>query len=74
LFLSGRATIDFMDASTPSPSRSRSFGRTIIAGLVLLVAAWLLLHVLVHLVVFLATIVAVVFAVVAVVWALKVLL
>jgi hypothetical protein len=64
-----------MEESQPSgPSRSKSVGRTIVAGLVLLVAAWLLLHILFHLVVFLATIVAVVLAVVAVVWALKILL
>jgi hypothetical protein len=55
-------------------SSSKPIGRTIVAGLVLLVAAWLLLHLLFHLVVFVATIAAVVLAIVAVVWALRVLL
>jgi hypothetical protein len=55
-------------------SSSKPIGRTVVAGLVLLVAAWLLLHVLFHLVIFVATIAAVVLAIVAVVWALRVLL
>jgi hypothetical protein len=55
-------------------SSSRSFGRTAVAGLILLVAAWVLLHFLIHLAVFVASIVAVVVAIAAVIWALRVLL
>jgi hypothetical protein len=57
-----------------SAKSSRSFGRTVIAGLILLVAAWFLLHFVIHLVVFVATIVAVVLAVIALIWAVRVLL
>jgi sugar phosphate permease len=53
---------------------SRSFGQTVIAGLILLAAAWVLLHFVIHLVVFVATIVAVVLAVIALIWAVRVLL
>lgn len=52
---------------------SRSLGRTLVAGLILVVAAWLLLHFVVHLVVFVASIAVVVLAVVAFIWALRVL-
>ncbi|HEY5046187.1 MAG TPA: hypothetical protein VII53_10065 [Solirubrobacteraceae bacterium] len=52
---------------------SRSLGRTLVAGLILVVAAWLLLHFVVHLVVFVASIAVVVLAAVALVWALRVL-
>lgn len=53
---------------------SRSFGRTVIAALVLLVAAWLLLGVIIHVLSFLFSTVLLVVAVVAVIWALKILL
>jgi hypothetical protein len=53
---------------------SRSFGRTVVAALVLLVGAWLLLGVIVHVVSFLASTLVLVVAVVAVIWALRVLL
>jgi sugar phosphate permease len=53
---------------------SRSFGRTVIAVLVLLVAAWLLLHFVIHIVLWLASIVVVIVAVAALIWALRVLL
>ena len=55
-------------------SSSRSFGRTVVAALVLLVAAWLLLGFVVHIVSFLFSTVIFVVAVVAVIWALRVLL
>ena len=55
-------------------SSSPSLGKMLIAGLVLVVAAWLLLHFVIHLVVFVASIVVVVLAVGAVIWALRVLL
>jgi hypothetical protein len=55
-------------------SSSRSFGRTVIAALVLLVAAWLLLGVIIHVLSFLFSTVIFIVAVVAVIWALKILL
>lgn len=53
---------------------SRSFGRTAVAALVFLVAAWLLLGVIVHVVSFLFSTLILIVAVVAVVWALRILL
>lgn len=55
-------------------SSHRSFGRTVVAALVFLVAAWLLLGVIVHVVSFLFSTLILIVAVVAVVWALRVLL
>jgi sugar phosphate permease len=60
--------------SESASKSSRSLGQTVIAGLILLVAAWVLLHFVIHLVVFVATIVAVVLAVIALIWAVRVLL
>ena len=48
--------------------------RTVLAVLVLAVAAWVLLHVIIGIVTFLAGILVVVVAVVAVIWALRVIL
>jgi hypothetical protein len=62
-----------MADGTPQKS-SRSFGRTVIAALVLIIAAWLLLGFVIHIVSFLFGTVVVVLAVVAVIWALRVLL
>ncbi len=56
-----------------SPSK-RSFGRTVVAALVFLVAAWLLLGVIVHVLSFLFSTLILIVAIVAVVWALRVLL
>jgi uncharacterized membrane protein len=53
---------------------SRSLGRTIAAGLVLLIAAWLLLHFVIGIVTAIASVLVVVLAIVAVIWALRVLL
>jgi uncharacterized membrane protein len=53
---------------------NRSFGRTVVAALVLLVGAWLLLGVIVHVISFLFSTLLLILAVVAVVWALRVLL
>ncbi len=53
---------------------SSSFGRTIVAVLILAVAAWLLLHFVVGIVTFFAGIIVIVLAIAAVVWALRVLL
>lgn len=55
-------------------SSSRSLGRTVVAGLVLLIAAWLLLHFVIGIVTAVASVVVVVLAIIAVVWALRVLL
>ena len=53
-------------------SPSRSFGRTAVAILVLLVAAWVLFGFIAHVVSFLFSTVILVVAVVAVLWALKI--
>jgi hypothetical protein len=53
---------------------SRSFGRTAVAALVFLVAAWLVLGVLGHILSFLFSTLILVVAVVAVVWALRIIL
>jgi len=53
---------------------SRSFGRTALAALILLVAAWVLLHFVIHIVLWVASVAVVIIAVVALVWALRVLL
>jgi hypothetical protein len=58
----------------PSGSSHRSFGRTVVAALIFLVAAWLLLGIVIHIVSFLFSTLIFVVAVVAVVWALRVLL
>ena len=55
-------------------SSQRSFGKTAVAVLILLVAAWLLLGVIGHVLSFLFSTVILVAAVVAVIWALRVLL
>jgi hypothetical protein len=55
-------------------SSSRSFGRTAVAALVLLVAGWLLLSVIIHVLSFLFGTVLLVVAVIAVLWALRTLL
>lgn len=58
---------------TGSTGSSRSIGRTVVAVLVLAVAAWLLFKFVIGIVAFLAGILAIVVAIVAVVWALRVL-
>jgi hypothetical protein len=55
-------------------SSERSFGRTAVAVLVVIVAAWLLLGVIGHVLSFLFSTLLLVLAVVAVIWALRVLL
>ena len=54
-------------------SSGRSIGRTVVAGLIILVAAWVLLHFVIHLVVFVASIHVVVVAIGASIWAVRVL-
>ena len=53
---------------------SRSFARTVVAALVLLVAAYLLLHFILGILSFVFSTALLILAVVAVVWALRVLL
>ena len=55
-------------------SSSRSLGRTVVAGLVLLIAAWLLLHFVIGIVTAIASVVVVILAIVAIIWALRILL
>ena len=70
-FLLGRIVVKMMDMEEKS---TRSFGRTVVAALVLLVGAWLLLGVIGHVLSFLFSTVILVAAVLGVVWALRVLL
>jgi len=56
-----------------STGSSRSIGRTIVAVLIVAVAAWVLFKFVIGIVAFLAGILAIVVAIVAVVWALRVL-
>jgi hypothetical protein len=53
---------------------SRSLGRMVVAGLILLVAAWVLLHFVIGIVAAIAGVLVVVVAVVAIIWAVRVLL
>ncbi|HEX7609987.1 MAG TPA: hypothetical protein VF380_04860 [Solirubrobacteraceae bacterium] len=61
-----------MNESTSTSSRH--FGRTVVAALIFLIAAWVLLGFVVHIVSALFSTIVFIIAVVAVVWALKVLL
>jgi hypothetical protein len=63
-----------MNASADHEAKHRSLGRTVVAGLVLLVAAWVLLKVVLGVVLWVASVAAVIVAIVAVIWALRVLL
>lgn len=69
----GVSSYTYMQES-PATTSGKSLGRTVVAALVFLVAAWLLLGLVIHLVSFLFSTVIFIVAVVAVVWALKVLL
>jgi hypothetical protein len=57
----------------PASTSSRSFGRMVVAVLILAVAAWVLLHLVIGIVTFLAVPVIAVLAIVAIVWAVRVL-
>lgn len=63
-----------MNSSPPSDSEHTSLGTKAIAALVLLVAAWVLLHFIVHIALAIASVVVIVVAIVALVWALRVVL
>jgi hypothetical protein len=58
---------------TGMQARMHSLGRHALAGVVLLVCAWLLLHLLFHVVIVVATIIAVVVAIIGAIWAIRVL-
>jgi hypothetical protein len=51
----------------------QSFGRHALAAVVLLICAWIILHVLFHVVIVVATILAVVVAIIGAIWAIRVL-
>jgi Flp pilus assembly protein TadB len=53
--------------------RMHSLGRHALAALVLLICAWLLLHVLFHVLLWVATLLAIVVAIIGAVWAVRVL-
>ena len=55
-----------------STSSHPSLGRRALALLILLIAAWVLLHFLIHIAVAIASVVVVVVAIVAVIWALRI--
>jgi len=57
-----------------SSSSSRSIGKTVLAGLVVLIAAWVLLKVVIGIAIAIASVVAVILAIVAIIWAVRVLL
>jgi len=54
-------------------SRAHNLGRHALAALVLLICAWLILHILFHVILVVATIVAVVVAIIGAIWAIHVL-
>ncbi len=60
--------------SQSSSRSSRSLGRTVLAGLIMLVAAWVLLHFVIHIVLWIASVAIVLVAIAALIWALRVLL
>jgi hypothetical protein len=61
-----------MNESTSTSSRS--FGRTVVAAIIFLIAAWVLVGFIIHIVSVLFSTIVFILAVLAVVWALKVLL
>lgn len=69
--LSGRIVVKLTAVNETS---GRSFGRTVVAALVLLVAGYFLLTAIIHVISFLLGTVLLVVAVVAVIWALRILL
>jgi len=66
--------VHYAEVVTDKASRRSSLGRRALALLVVLAAAWVLLHFLVHLAVALASTVVVVLTIGALVWALRVIL
>jgi hypothetical protein len=62
------------DPTSESSSSTGSLGRKVVAGLILIVAVWLLLGFVIHIVSFLFSTVVVVLLVFGIIWALRVLL
>jgi hypothetical protein len=56
-----------------SSSRSGSIGKTVIAGLVVLIAGWILLKLVIGVAIAIASTLAVVLAIAAIIWAVRVL-
>jgi len=73
VFLLGRATIQPIGMNESSSS-SRSIGKTVLAGLVVLVAGYILLKIVIGIAVAVAGTVAVILAIVAIIWAIRVLI
>jgi hypothetical protein len=63
-----------MDTPPSTESKGSSLGMKALAVLVLIVAAWVLLHFLIHIASAIAGFVVIIVAIVAVVWALRVVL
>jgi hypothetical protein len=61
------------DQPAPKESRMQSFGRHVMAAVVLLVCALILLHFAFHLILWLATVVAIIVAIIGAIWAIRVL-
>jgi len=55
------------------PTHLQSLARHALAALVLLVCAWILLHLLFHIVLVVATVIAVIVAIIGAIWAIRVL-
>lgn len=63
-----------MNQQAEEHKSSRGLGRKAVAILVLLVAAWILLHFLIHIALAIASVAVIVVAIVALIWALRVVL
>jgi fatty acid desaturase len=63
-----------MHQSQQQQPQRRSLGRTIVAGLIVIVALWVLLGFVIHVIAAVASVVLIIIAVVALIWALRVLL
>ena len=72
-FLSGRITV-YPWCMNESSSKAGSIGKSVIAGLVVLVAGWVLLKLVIGIAVAIASTLAVILAIVAIIWAVRVLL
>jgi putative flippase GtrA len=57
----------------PKQGFMHSLGRHALAAFVLLVCAWLLLHILFHVVLVVATVIAIIVAIIGAIWAIRVL-
>jgi hypothetical protein len=63
-----------MNVTDPPSQSSRSWGRTVVAAMILIVVVWLLLGFVIHIVSFLFSVAVFVLLVAAVIWALRVIL